>query len=506
MAEKRTAGGYNGNILRVNLTNGSLVTEHTSEEFCRKYFGGAGYTTYFLLKEVAAGVDPLGTENKLIFAVGPVTGVNLPGADRFCVGGKSPLTGGYAKSESGGYWGSELKRAGFDAIIIEGKSAKPVYLYISNGSIELKDACHLWGKYTKETQEAIRAEIGDSQIRVASIGPGGENMVLYANIMAGLYDAVGRGGLGAVMGSKNLKAIAVRGQKLPSIANPKALRELRQWLLDYMKKRMQTFHTYGTGGGEMKMFEEIGNLPVRNFRDGLFPGSVDLDFKTVKDTLGVGMEGCFACPVRCKKIVKCDEPYAVDPAYGGPEYETLGSLGSNCGICSFKAVSKGNELCNALSLDTISTGGTIAFAMECFENGLLTLKDTGGIELRFGNVEAMFKLIELIARREGIGNLLADGSLKVAGKIGRGTAEYAVQVKGLESGMHDPRTKPAKGLGYMVNPHGADHVSNIIDTLYVAGRGKYNEDIEPLVSCRIHFCYVYLYPTALNRLQRLLNR
>ncbi len=473
-------GGYNGKIIRVDLSNSSTYVEATDELFCRKYLGGAGFVAYFLLKELPPGTDPLGPDNKLIFAQGPVTGIQLPGSDRYCVGAKSPLTESLAKSESGGYWGSELKRAGYDAIIIEGKAEKPVYLWLHNGGASIRDASHLWGNNTKETQETIRTELGDNRIRVAAIGPGGENMVRYACIMSGLFDTAGRGGLGAVMGSKNLKAIAVRGHKAPKIYDPESVKELRQWLVANMQQLLGSFHEFGTGGDEMEMFEATGNLPVRNFRDGLFPGAKKIDFKTVKATIGAGMEGCFACPVRCKKVVKFEEPYTVDSAYGGPEYETLAALGSDCGIDNFKAVTKGNELCNAYSLDTISTGSTIAFAMECFENGLLSTKDTNGIELRFGNEEAMLKLIELIARRKGIGDLLAEGTARAARRIGKGAEEFAIQVKGLEAGMHEPRCKPGKGLGYMVNPHGADHVCNIIDPFYVSGRGWRVKELEPL--------------------------
>lgn len=480
MDVKKLPGGYNGKVLRVNLSDKSTSVEAVDEQFSRKYLGGAGFVTYFLLRELPRRVDPLGPHNKLIFALGPVTGIQLPGSDRYCVGAKSPLTGSIGKSESGGHWGSQFKRAGYDVIIVEGKADRPVYVWIQDGEIILKDASHLWGLNTKETQDIIRDELGDNRIRLASIGPGGENMVRYACIMSGLYDAAGRGGLGAVMGSKNLKAIAVRGHKAPKIFNPESVKGLRRWLVTNMKKLLGSFHEYGTGGGEMEMFEATGNLPVRNFRAGLFPGAEKLDFKSVKATLGAGMDGCFACPVRCKKVVKFEEPYSVDPSYGGPEYETLAALGSNCVIDNFKADTKGNELCNAYSLDTISTGSTIAFAMECFENGLLSAKDTNGLEVRFGNEEAMLKLIELIATRKGIGDLLAEGTVQAAQRIGRGAKEFAIQVKGLEAGMHEPRCKPGKGLGYMVNPHGADHVCGIIDPLYVTGMHWRLKELEPL--------------------------
>jgi aldehyde:ferredoxin oxidoreductase len=465
LASKRRPGGYNGRILRVNLSDNTASTEEIEEAFCRKYLGGAGFVTHYLYKELPQGVNPLAPDNKLVFALGPLTGISLPGSGRHCVGAKSPLTGGIAKSEVGEFWGSELKRAGYDAIIVEGGADRPVYLWIHDGEASIRDAGHLWGRNTKETQEAIRAELKDDRVRIALIGPAGENLVRFACIMHGLYSAAGRGGLGAVMGSKNLKAIAVRGHRAPRIVDSERVRGLRQWMQSNIGDRMRDFHEFGTGAA-MAGFETAGNLPVRNFRDGLFPGVKDIDAQAVKDTIRVGMDGCFACPVRCKKVVSVTEPYSVDPAYGGPEYETLAALGSNCGIDDLKAIAKGNELCAAYSLDTISAGGVIAFAMECFENGLLGHEQTGGIDLRFGNHEAMLKLIEMITRREGIGALLAEGAARASQEIGRGAEQFAIHVKGLEAGMHEPRVKHGLGLGFMVNPHGADHCCNMHDTMY----------------------------------------
>ena len=457
-------GGCNGKILRVNLTENNVSVETPDESFYRKYIGGAGFVSYFLLKELQPGTDPLSPENKLIFALGPVTGVPLSGSARHCVGTKSPLTGGFAKSEVGGFWGSELKHAGYDAIIVEGKAEKPVYLWIHDGEASIKDAAHLWGRNTKETEQTIRAELGDRRIRVTAIGPGGENLVRFACVENDLHDAAGRGGMGAVMGSKNLKAIAVRGHQLPPIADSERLKEIGQWLLAH-RELWASFHDLGTGA-EMDSFVATGNIPIRNFRDGDFPEISKIGAKAVRDTIRTKMEACYACSVRCKKVVKVEGRYSVDPAYGGPEYETLAALGSNCGIGDLEAIAKGNELCNAYSLDTISTGVVISFAMECFENELLTIEDTGGIELRFGNAEAMLQAIELITKREGIGALLAEGTARAARKIGKGAEEFAMQVKGLEIPMHEPRVKAALGLGYAVNPHGADHCANIHDTMF----------------------------------------
>lgn len=456
-------GGYTGKILRVNLTRSTIADEALDDSFCRKYLGGAGFIAYYLLKELPKGIDPLGPENKLIFATGPLTGVRMPGSGRHCVGAKSPLTNTIIKAEVGEFWGPELKFAGYDAVIIEGKADKPVYIWINDGKAMIKDASHFWGKNTKETQDTIRAELKDEKIRVGMIGPAGEKLVRYACVMHGLYDAAGRGGPGAVMGSKNLKAIAVRGHSPIPVAQPDGLKVIRDWANANLGS-LKGFTEWGTGGA-MRGFEATGNLPVRNFRDGVFPVE-KIDGQAIKATISVGMDGCFACPVRCKKVVKATAPYPVDSAYGGPEYETLASLGSNCGIADVVAISKGNELCGAYSLDTISMGCVVSFAMECFENGLLTTKDTGGLELKFGNADAMLKLIELVGRREGIGDLLAEGTAIAAEKIGGKAKDFAMQVKGLELGMHEPRFKAGLGLGFMVDPNGADHCLNLHDANY----------------------------------------
>jgi len=452
-------GGYNGKILRVNLSNTCLKVEDLEARFLRKYIGGAGFISYYLWKELKPNTDPLGPDNKLILAAGPITGLTVPGASRNCAGAKSPLTGTIAKSESGGFWAAELKRAGFDAIIVEGKAEKPCYISIIDGQAVIKDASYLWGKETKETQEAIRSELGDDRTQVVLIGPGGENLVLYACIMSGLYDAAGRGGLGAVMGSKNLKAIAVRGHKQPPVANNERFKEIRQSMIKNPEP-----HPFkegiGTGGEEMMYFEAVGNLPVRNFRDGLFPGVANIHGGTIAKTISVGMEGCFGCPLRCKKKVRLEKPIKVDADYGGPEYESIAALGSDVGVSDLAAMVKGNERCNAYSIDTISAGSTIAFAMECFEKGLITLKDTGGIDLRFGNAEAVLKCLDLIAYRQGFGNFLAEGTARMARKIGQGTQDFAMNVKGLESAMHDPRVTLGYGLIYMLAPNGADHCAN----------------------------------------------
>jgi aldehyde:ferredoxin oxidoreductase len=477
---KEVPGGYNGRILRVNLSTKKVIQEDIDELFCRQYIGGAGFISYYMWKELAPGTDALGSDNKLIFALGPISGQQVPGAARHCVGAKSPQTGGIAKSEAGGYWAVELKRAGYDAIIIDGKSEHPCYLYVDEKNVELRDARHLWGKETKETQEAIRSETGDNKVEVCLIGPGGENLVKYACLMFGLKDAAGRGGLGAVMGSKNLKAVAVRGQRQIRAVDREKIKEIRQRITS-----MGHYLTeYGTGDPSIEAMIDIGYIPVRNFRDGAFPEIKYIHGGAIKDAIRIGMDGCYACPVRCKKIVQFDEPYHVDAAYGGPEYETMAGLGTNCGISNLKAVAKGNERCGAYSIDTISAGGTIAFAMECFEKGLLTTRDTDGIELRFGNDEAMLQAIELIAKRKGFGNLLADGSEVMAKTIGKGSEDFAMQVKGLEAGYHEPRVSLTMGLGFMVCPTGADHGLNVLsngltpEELHAIGLSTFPSDVD----------------------------
>jgi len=465
---------FTGKILRVNLTTEKISSETIEETFYRRHFGGRGLISYILLNELEPRIDPLGPENKLIFACGPVTGAPVSGSGRNSVGAKSPLTGAYGEAEAGGFWGAELKRAGYDAIVVEGKASSPVYLWIHDQNVELRDASRMWGLEIRKAQETVRSELGDKTVKVAQIGPGGERLVRYACVINDMNHAAGRCGMGAVMGSKNLKAVAVKGATKVPVRKPKRLRKLAQWMIQNVDSVARVLHTYGTGA-EMDVGLEAGNLPIRNFRDGDFPEVDSISAETLKDTVGVRMGTCFACAIACKKEVKVAEPWTVDPEYGGPEYETLASFGSNCGVSDLKAVCKANELCQRYSIDTISTGVTISFAMECFEHGLLTKKDTGCMDLSFGNAESMVKLVELIGEKRGLGALLAEGTKRVAEKIGNGAEEFAVHVKGQEVPMHDPRLKRGEALGYAVSPTGADHVHNIHDTfLYPKLPNSYN--------------------------------
>lgn len=452
---------FHNKILRVNLTTGAITVEAPGAVYFRRYMGGWNIIADVLLKEVPQGADPLGPANKLVFAPGVLTGLAISGASRNAVGAKSPLTGTFGVGEVGGYFPNELKRAGFDALIVEGASEKPVYLWIHDGEVELRDASHLWGKTTKETQETIQQELGDKRIRMAMIGPGGENLVKYACVMNELKDAAGRSGMGAVMGSKKLKAVAVRGTMNLDGVDADTIKAMARRASEEVRAgtRAGWLSKWGTGGGDLTDGLVQGNLPVNNFRDGEWDKIDDLSF--VMNKIGTGMEACFACAVRCKKVVAAE---GVDSAYGGPEYETLGSLGSTCGVGDVVAVSIGNQLCNAYSLDTIGAGVTIALAMEAFERGLLTLEDTDGIDLRFGNGDAMVAMVEKIGKREGLGDLLAEDMATIAKRLGGDAWTYAMHVKGQAVPMHEPRLKRGLAIGYAVSPTGADHCHSLHDT------------------------------------------
>ncbi len=462
--------GYTGKILRINLTSGEISTDEPDEAFYRTYVGGAGFVSYFLLKEVPKGVDALSPENKLIFALGPMTGLAMPGATRNCIGAKSPLTDGFSKSEVGGFWPMELKKSGYDALILEGKAEKPVYIFTTEETVEIRDASHLWGKTVMEAHDQLVEETGLPRLRTAAIGIGGENMVRYACVMNDLKDAAGRGGLGAVMGSKNVKAIASYGRKDPEPADPAKIREMTLAMNRDTegKWRGGSMSQVGTGIHEMMMAgNDVGNQPSHNFGRNDFPETANITATATMETYGTGMEGCAACAVRCKKTVEIGPPYNVDKRNGGPEYEALGALGSTTGVGDLAAVIKANELANLYSLDSISLGVSIAFGMECFENEIITLEDTGGLDLRFGNADALLQAVEMIARREGIGELLAEGVKKASEKLGQGSDEFAIHVKGLELPMHDPRVKQGLGIVYSVEAAGADHCAGGHDTMFV---------------------------------------
>jgi len=457
--------GFIGRILRVDLSSGRLAVEEPPEDFYRQYFGGEGFVGYLLLKELSRGVEPLGPDNKLIFAAGPLTGVPVGGCGRHSVGGKSPLTGGFGEAEAGGYWGAELKMAGFDAVIVEGRAEKPVYLFIKDGEAEIRDARHLWGMKTLECQNAIREELGDTGVRVAQIGPAGENLVRFACVVHDLDAFAGRTGMGAVMGSKNLKAVACRGHQRPSMADPQAVADIARWVRDKVPVANKLMRDLGTAH-LVRPFNRLGGLPTCNFQEGSFEGADKINGEAMKDTILVRRRSCFACPVQCKREVEFDEPYKVDPRYGGPEYETIAALGSNCGIDDLKVIAKASELTAAYGMDSISCGCAIAFAMECFERGLLKPQDTGGLDLRFGNGAAMLQMVEQIALRQGLGSVLSEGVARASRKMGAAAEEFALHVKGQEIPLQEPRWKQGLGIGYIMSPTGADHCHNMHDSQY----------------------------------------
>ncbi|MBI5969216.1 MAG: aldehyde ferredoxin oxidoreductase family protein [Deltaproteobacteria bacterium] len=461
--------GYNGRILRVNLTEGKIGEESPPEIVYRLYMGGSALSLYFLLKEQKPGVDPLGLENKLVFMSSVISAAPLAGLPRYTVAARSPLTGAFGEAEAGGFWGPELKMAGFDGVIMEGRSPKPVYLWIKDGQAEIRDAAKLLGKDTGVAERLIREELGDNRIRVAQCGPAGEKMVRYACVVNELKHANGRTGMGAVMGSKNLRAIAVRGTQKLALADPEKVREIGKKVVELIKEAplAQNFKKYGTPFFVMPL-QNSGILPTRNFQAGQFEGAEAISGEAMTETILVKSEGCYACAVQCKRAVKVEGKYAASPEYGGPEYETVASLGSLCGIDNLPAIAHGNEMCNRRGLDTISAGVCIAFAMECSERGILTTKDTDGIDLRFGNVDGMLEMIRKIAFREGFGDILADGVQRAAQKIGRGAEKYAMHIKGQELPMHDPRGKHGLTLSYATSPTGADHIEAPHDTSFLS--------------------------------------
>ncbi len=461
--------GYTGKILRVDLTNRKIDVETREDAFYRAYLGGRGMVAYYMLSELPRGVDAYSPDNLLVFAAGPLTGTAVSGQGRNGAGAKSPLTDGFGNAEGGGFWGAELKRAGFDGIVVKGRADKPVYLWVHDGRAELRDASHLWGQTTGPTEDAIRRELNDRAIRTALIGPAGEQRVRYAAIVNDRSHFVGRNGLGAVMGSKNLKGIAVRapqGKPLMEIANPAGVQALAKWMGQHLDL-VAGLHDHGTAR-VLRSLSKAGGLPSYNFREGHFDANEKITGQTMSATILVKQETCYACAVRCKRVVQVNEsPHgSVDPLCGGPEYETLAGFGSLEGIDDLIALAKANELCAAYGYDTISLGNVIAFAMECYERGLISPQEADGLEIKFGNARAMLALIDKITRREGLGNVLAEGVARAAQTIGRGAEELAMHSHGQELPMHEPRLKHGLGVGYAVSPTGADHNHNLHDTYY----------------------------------------
>lgn len=487
-------GGVHGKVLHIDLTTQEQRVEQMPEAFYELLVGGRAVTAYFLLRDLPQQTDPLSPDNLLIFAPGIFQGTNLPGSGRHGVGAKSPLTGAIASTEAGGWWGSEFKRTGYDALIIRGRAKTPVYLWIKDQAIEFRDAAHLWGQQTYLVEQAIRRELGDDRVRVAQIGPAGENQVLYSAVMHDVTRAAGRNGAGAVMGSKNLKAVAVRGSTTVPVAARKDVAKVAKWLgANYKELAAWATRDIGQGTqGALASLAHVGGLPTKNFSEPVFENAELLSGDRNYEMLLKDRDTCQACPIECKQVFEHDDPNPyrkLNPEYGGPEYEGMGAFGPICGVDDNIAVSKANELSNAYGLDVISTGMSIGFVMECFERGVITTEDTGGIEFRWGDADLLVRAVEMIARREGFGDVMAEGVARMSKRFGPETEPYNITVKGQELPMHEPRLKAAMGVGYSVAPVGADHMMNMHDTAFMkAGRGidrvnsalPEGEKIEPL--------------------------
>ena len=484
--------GYHGKILHVNLTTGKVEVEEPDETFYRQYVGGSAMGAYYLLKHTPPGADPLGPENTLSLMIGPITGVPISGQSRVAATAKSPLTGLVGESTAGGFWPAELKFAGFDGIVIHGRAERPVYLWVHDGEAELRDAAHLWGQFTADVEDAIRKELDDKRVRVLQCGPAAEKGVRFGALINNANRVNGRGGMGTVMASKNLKAVAVRGRNRPELADPEAVKALAKWGADHVGDGFITATT-------VLFQQKEGGLPTRNWASGVFEGAEAIDGRRMIETIQKKRDTCFACATRCKCVVEITEgPFLVDPRYGGPEYETLATMGSYCGVSDLAAIARANQLCNMYGMDTISCGATIAWAMDCFEQGLLTPEDTGGVSsqypgvgaglalahkgdrkgsplpiekipggvLRFGDAEALVSAVECIGKRKGFGRVLGEGSVRAAEILGVGQ-DLVVAVKGRELPAHMPQVKRGMALIYAVNPGGADHTVFEHDTSYI---------------------------------------
>jgi len=450
--------GTKGKLLRINLTTGESKEDAIDPKLWESFIGGRGLGAYYLTSEVPPDVEPLGAENKLIFMNGPLAGTLIPGNNKICVTFKSPLTNTYSYSLCGGHWGPELKFAGFDGLIIEGKAKSPVYITINNSKVEIKSAEKIWGKLIPESEKILREEIGgDKTAQIALIGPAGEKLVNYACITAGLYREFGRGGAGAVMGSKNLKGIAISGSTDVNVTNPEETFQLGKELIRDLRESRggKIRREYGT----MELVERVNNAGfwiTRNFTEGYFEEGYKLEGKRMREEIIIGDSSCFGCPIGCGKRTyintKNNEKFLME----GPEFETVGMLGSNCGISSWETLLKGSKICDTYGFDTINAGACVSMVMEAFETGRLTLEDTDGIELSFGNDEALLKILEKIGRREGLGDILAKG-LVDASKILKIT-NLAMHSKGQSFPVYDPRGAKGMALTYATSPKGAHHM------------------------------------------------
>jgi len=458
------ADGYMGRIGFVDLSSGEIREEKLDPALARDYIGGYGLGVRVLFENQKKGIDPLGPENILGFTTGPLTGTKTPTGGRYMAVCKSPLTGGWGDANTGGYFGSELKAAGWDAIFVSGIASDPKYLHVTVDGIALKDAAHLWGKDTAETEAMLKAELGNSKTRLAAIGPASEKLSLISGIINDTGRAAARSGVGAVMGSKSLKALAVFGTGKTPVADVAGLDELRK---EFIRKFRESegfpdvLTKYGTCGLTGALITG-GATPVKNWLLAGAQAFPDMEKVTDPDTVIAAQErkyACANCPIACGGIYKVVEgPYAVEEAHK-PEYETVGSFGAMCLNNDLNAIIKMNDICNRSGLDTISAGSVIAFAMECYENGILTRGDMDGIDLTWGNADAMIVMLDKIIRREGFGDILADGVKVAAEKIGRGAGACAIHVGGQEPGLHNALLLPGRGTGFVCDPTPGRHTA-----------------------------------------------
>ncbi len=447
--------GYGGSILRVNLTASKITKEPTPPELARDFIGGRGFGIYHLLREVPKGADPLGPENKLIISSGPLSGMLSAGGGKCDWTTKSPLTNGYASASMGGHFTAEMKYAGIDTIILEGVSPNPVYLLIDDNKLQLLDASSLWGKGAFDVEVELKHKYGE-EFQIATIGPGGENLVPYACVNHDFGRQAGRGGVGTVMGHKKLKAIVLRGTKSVPVADPEGYRKagIELYRACIEAEGHDEWTRYGTTI-VTSWCDEVGALPTRNFSAGSFEDGKNIYGPVMRKEIVITDKGCFGCPCPCGK-------YSNAKRYGtfveGPEYETIGLMGSNLGIGDIQAVAEANRLADDLGLDSISAGNAIAWAMECYQKGILTIEDTDGLDLKFGNIEAAFAAIKKIAYREGkLGQLLAQGVKRAAQQIGKGSEKFAIHVKGMEQSGYATHNATAMLLAYMTCDVGAHH-------------------------------------------------
>jgi aldehyde:ferredoxin oxidoreductase len=453
--------GLWGKVLRVNLSNGTIAEEVTPEEWARKYVGGRGLATRYLIEEVKQGIDPLGPENELIFMTGPLTGTPSPSAGRYTVVSKSPLTGTWGEANSGGYWGMTLKGTGLDGIILQGVSPEPAYLVIDEGRAELRNARHIWGKNVSDTTNLIKEEDGE-EFGVACIGIAGESLVKYACIINDEHRAAGRCGMGAVMGSKLLKAVAVKGSEEAPIADKAAFITVAQRNYELLADSFTRIglETFGTA-----MILDIVNVrgffPTKNFQTGYCPHADNINAPTLNEKVLIDRKACFACPIKCGRVSEVKTGPFAGLKGEGPEYETISTFGGMCYIDDIEVITGIHNLCDDYGLDSISLGNTIGFAMECYEKGILTKSETQGLDLRFGNSEATIEMVHKIANREGIGDLLAEGTKRVAQRLGKGSERFAMHVKGLEIPGYDPRGSKMLGLSYATASRGACHMMSL---------------------------------------------